>query len=179
MKKHKIKKKHKTKDPLPIGVAIFFIIVGLFMGTVFTFGMQYWGSPLEREDAVEVSATYEKCWVQYGRHSSISQIVLSLNERDDLCIDGACANEKIIERIKELPKGAKLDMLVHPNSDTVWELRYGDEIILSFEESQKDIKGENIGFGILGLILYAGAAFGIGSLLARALRARKRSRKGR
>ena len=173
-------KKRNIKEPLPIGVATFFIIVGLFLGTVFIFGQQYWGSPLEREDAVVVSATYEKCWVQYGRtHSSISQIVLYLNERDNLCIDGACANEKIVERIKELPKGAKLDMLVHPNSDTVWELRYGDEVILSFEESQKDIKGENIGFGILGLILYAFAAFGIGSLLARALRARKRSRKGR
>ncbi len=178
MKKHKIKKKHKTKDPLPIGVAIFFIIVGLCLGTVFTFGVQYWGSPLEREDAVEVSAIYEKCWVQYSK-GHVSRIVLYWNEGENFDIDGACVDDKMIERVKDLPKGAKLDMLVHPNSDTVWELRYGDEIILSFEESQKDIKGENIGFGILGLILYAVAAFGIGSLLARALEARKRSRKGR
>ena len=78
------------------------------------------------------------------------------------------------DEIKALPQGAKLDMLVHPNSDTVWELKHGDKTLLSFEESQKDIKSENIGFIVLGIFMYFCAAIGIGSLLIRWGRTRKR-----
>ena len=170
-------KKHKIKDPLPIGVAIFFIIAGLIMGTVFTIGMQYWGSPIEREDAINVSATYESYRIHYGRHSSISEIKIILDEQDSLCIDGACVSEEVLNGIEALPKGTKVDVLVHPNSDTIWELKHGDKTILSFEESQKDIKGENIGFGIFGMLMYACTVFGGGSLLMRWIRAKKRKRK--
>lgn len=171
-------KKHKIKDPLPIGVAIFFIVVGLILGTVFTAGMLYWGSPIEREDAINVSATYDSYRIIHGRsHSSTSEIRIFLNECDSLCIDGACVSEEVINGVKAIPKGARLDMLVHPNSDTIWELKNGDKTILSFEESQKDIKGENIGFGIFGMLMYACAVFGGGSLLMRWTRAKKRKRK--
>ena len=38
------------RDPMPLGLAVFLLIAGLFLGSVFTFGMQYWNSEVTREE---------------------------------------------------------------------------------------------------------------------------------
>ena len=81
--------------------------------------------------------------------------------------------------IKALPEGAKVDMLVHPNSNTIWELKHDGKTILSFEESQKDIKNENVGFIVLGIFMYFCAAIGFGSLLIKGVRARKNNKRSK
>jgi hypothetical protein len=170
-------KKYKVKDSMPISVAIFFIVTGLIMGSVFIFGMQYWGESIEKEDAIAVSADFESYSINYGRHGSVSELKIIFSDHAPLCIDGVCISDEVSEGIRGLSKGAKLDMLVHPNSDTIWELKHGIKTILSFEESQKDIKGENIGFGVIGIFMYFCAAIGLGSLLMRWIRARKKKRR--
>ena len=39
------------RDPMPLGLAIFLLIAGLFLGSVFTFGMQYWNSEVHEKIA--------------------------------------------------------------------------------------------------------------------------------
>ena len=155
------------------------LVVGLILGSIFVFGSQYWGEPIQREDATEVSAIYEAYEINPGkiRKHHIKQIEITLADHSSVYIDGACVSEDVKDGIKALPEGAKLDMLVHPNSDTVWELKHGDKTILSFEESQKDIKDENIGFIILGIFMYFCAVIGFGSLLMRGVKARKKNRR--
>ena len=155
------------------------LVVGLILGSIFVFGSQYWGEPIQREDATEVSAIYEAYEINPGkiRKHHIKQIEILLADHSSVYIDGACVSEDVKDEIKALTEGAKLDMLVHPNSDTVWELKHGDKTILSFEESQKDIKNENVGFIILGIFMYFCAAIGLSSLLMRGIRARKRKRR--
>ena len=155
------------------------LVVGLILGSIFVFGSQYWGEPLQREDATEVSAIYEAYEINPGkiRKHHIKQIEITLTDHSSVYIDGACVSEDVKDGIQTLPEGAKVDMLVHPNSDTVWELKHGDKTILSFEESQKDIKNENIGFIILGIFMYFCAAIGLSSLLMRGIRTRKRKRR--
>ena len=171
--------KRKKKQEISLGTAVMLLVVGLILGSIFVFGSQYWGEPIQREDATEVSATYEAYEINPGkiRKHHIKQIEITLADHSSVYIDGACVSEDVKDGIKALPKGAKLDMLVHPNSDTVWELKHGDKTILSFEESQKDIKNENIGFIILGIFMYFCAAIGLSSLLMRGIRTRKRKRR--
>ena len=169
----------KEKQKTSPGTAVMLLVVGLILGSIFVFGSQYWGEPIQREDAIEISATYEAYEINPGkiRKHHIKQIEISLADHSSVYIDGACVSEDVKDGIKELPEGAKLDMLVHPNSDTVWELKHGDKTILSFEESQKDIKDENIGFIILGIFMYFCAVIGFGSLLMRGVKARKKNRR--
>ena len=164
---------------MTFGTAVMLLVVGLILGSIFIFGSQYWGEPIQREDAIEVSAIYEAYEINPGkiRKHHIKQIEITLADHSSVYIDGACVSEDVKDGIKALPKGAKLDMLVHPNSDTAWELKHGDKTILSFEESQKDIKNENIGFIILGMFMYFCAAIGLSSLLMRGIRTRKRKRR--
>ena len=171
--------KRKKKQEISLGTAVMLLVVGLILGSIFVFGSQYWGEPIQREDATEVSAIYEAYEINPGkiRKHHIKQIEITLADHSSVYIDGACVSEDVKDGIKALLKGAKLDMLVHPNSDTVWELKHGDKTILSFEESQKDIKNENIGFIILGIFMYFCAAIGLSSLLMRGIRTRKRKRR--
>ena len=168
--------KRRKKQEITLRTAVMLLAVGLILGSIFVFGSQYWGEPIQREDATEVSAIYEAYEINPGkiRKHHIKQIEITLTNHSSVYIDGACVSEDVKDGIKALPEGAKLDMLVHPNSDTVWELKHGDKTILSFEESQKDIKNENVGFIILGIFMYFCATIGLGSLLMRGIRARKR-----
>ena len=170
--------KRRKKQEISLGTAVMLFVVGLILGSIFVFGSQYWGEPIQKEDAIEVSATYEAYEINPGkiRKHHIKQIEITLTDHSSVYIDGACVSEDVKDEIKALTEGAKLDMLVHPNSDTVWELKHGDNTILSFEESQKDIKNENVGFIILGIFMYFCAAIGLGSLLIKWRGARKRSK---
>ena len=173
--------KKRKKQKTPPGTAVMLLVVGLILGGVFVFGSQYWSEPIQREDAIEVSAIYEAYEINPGkiRKHHIKQIEITLTDHSSVYIDGACVSEDVKDGIKALPQGAKLDMLVHPNSDTVWELKHGDKTILSFEKSQKDIKNENVGFVILGVFMYFCAVIGLGSLLTRGVRARKNKKRSK
>ena len=168
--------KRRKKQEMTPGTAVMLLVFGLLLGSIFVFGSQYWGEPIHRDDAIEISATYEAYEINPGkiRKHHIKQIEITLADHSSVYIDGACVSEDVKDGIKALPEGAKLDMLVHPNSDTVWELKHGDKTILSFEESQRDIKNENVGFIILGIFMYFCAAIGIGSLLIRWGKTRER-----
>ena len=137
---------------MPIGVAIFFVIAGLILGSVFIFGNRYWAKPIQKYDAIQMSARYEGYEIhRHWRTHSIKEIKIILSHESAVYIDGACVSDEVKEAIEELPEGVTVNMLVHPNSDTVWELKHGGRIILPFEEAQKDIKNENIGFTCLGV----------------------------
>ena len=65
MKKNKILKKLFRKK-MTLEQAILFLIVGLILGTVFTFGQQYWKAPIQRDEAISVQAEYQN---QFGELS--------------------------------------------------------------------------------------------------------------
>lgn len=173
--------KRRKKQEISLGTAVMLLVFGLILGSIFVFGSQYWGEPIHRDDAIEISATYEAYEINPGkiRKHHIKQIKIILADHSSVYIDGACVSEDVKDELKALPEGAKVDMLVHPKSDTVWELRHGGKTILSFEESQKDIKNENVGFIILGIFMYFCAAIGIGSMLMRCVRTEKEDKQSR
>ena len=49
------------------GDAWFLLIAGLIMGTVFTFGMQYWNAPISQEEAICTTAVYTSYTEQLER----------------------------------------------------------------------------------------------------------------
>ena len=171
-----MRKKHAS--PMPVGVALFFIIVGLLLGTVFTAVMHYEQGRIEREDAVTVSAVYDSYQLHYQKNS-IALVELRFLDRESLYIDGACADGELLAALEALPKGSSCEMLLHPRSDDVWELKHGAKTLLAFEQAQKALQLENVGFTMLGIFAYFWAVAGALSLLKRWIKARKISRNKR
>ena len=69
-------------DPMPLGLAVFVLIAGLFLGSVFTFGMQYWNSEVTREECTLIDT-------QFVSYEEIHQTKRPL-EIKEIAVD--CAN---------------------------------------------------------------------------------------
>lgn len=144
--------------------ALILLIAGLLMGTVFTFGVQYANAPIAREDAIRTTAVFSSYAEQKNR-GHVNEIILRFEDHEQLYIDGACTGEELRDSIQAFSPGTELSMLVHPNSNTILELRSGGSVWLEFEDSTEKLSGEAKGFLVLGLVCYALAACGLLRLL--------------
>ena len=168
MKKNKILKKLFRKK-MTLEQAILFLVVGLILGTVFTFVQQYWKSPIDRKDAISVEAEYSYHTRTLLRPDShVVNIYCTDGEIYD--IDAHCVTYDILDYLDTLQKGTKLDMLIHPNSDTILSLDVNGENILDFDEVIDDLKSANIGFLSLGIFMYLLAVCGAVRLIVIAIR---------
>jgi len=159
------RRRRKTVRRMDKASCWFLIIAGLFIGTVFTFGMQYWNAPVPRESAQPVTAVYESHELHYsrkrnGRQGSLNSISLHFSDHERLSIDSACVDQDLRDDLVALEEGDVLTMLVHPNSDNVLSMHHGSRELLNFDEAVADLSGEATGFLFLGLFMYLGAIIG-------------------
>lgn len=154
------------KKPLSTIDAVFLLIAGLFIGTVFTFGMRYWNAPVAREEAVAVTATFASS-KESRDNGDVKEILLRFEDHDQLHIDGSCITEALRSRVSAITPGTTLSLLVHPNSSTILELRMGEDTLLEFEYAAEKLTREADMFMGLGIFLYAMAAWGLASLIFR------------
>ena len=154
MKRKKLFKKKMTAEQ-----AIMFLIVGVILGTVFTFGQQYWNAPIERDEAIPVQAEYSYHTQRLIRPDSHA-VNIHCTDGKIYVIDAHCVNNDILDFAYSLAEGTKLDMLIHPNSDTILSLTVGGEEILNFDEVQDELDYANTGFLCLGILMYILAVCG-------------------
>ena len=179
MKKNKFIRKLFRKK-MTLGQAILFLIVGAILGTVFTFGQQYWDAPIDREDAISVEAEYHS----YSRkflHPESHDVGIECKTENPYYvkyyIDASCVTYDILDYVHNLERGTNLLMLIHPNSDTILSLTVNGEEILNFDEVQDNLDSTNVGFLCLGLFMYVLAVCGAVRLIVIAVRKLKKSKK--
>lgn len=146
-----------------LGQAIFFLVAGLILGTVFTVLMDYTQGPVPMEEARPVSAVMEDVRGSYGRRNrrnSLRKILIRFEDHEQLGIDHPVADKAMLNRLLSVAPGTTFDMLVHPNSTTILELRIDGEEIVNFDDAVAKLSGENKAFFWMGICLYAAAAFG-------------------
>lgn len=156
----------KNKKIITKGEAWLLLIAGLIMGTVFTFGTQYWNAPITREEAICTTVVYES-YKEQTKRGLVKGIILRFEDYEQLYIDGMCINEELRESIHSLTPGTELSLIVHPNSDIIMELQAGDSVLLVFENTSEKLSGEVTGFMVLGVLCYVMAVCGVISLLFR------------
>ena len=181
MKKNKLFKKLFRKK-MTLGQAILFLIVGAILGTVFTFGQQYWDAPIDREDAISVEAEYHS----YSRkflHPESHDVGIECKTENPYYvkyyIDASCVTYDILDYVHNLERGTNLLMLIHPNSDTILSLTVNGEEILNFDEVQDNLDSTNVGFLCLGLFMYVLAVCGAVRIIVIAVRKLNKSNKKR
>lgn len=141
---------------MPFGLAIFLLIAGLLLGTVFTFGMQYWNSEVAREDCTLIDTQF----VAYKeirrpkRPMEIQKIAVDCADGERYFVDGVSVNTDLQNTLSKLSRQQGIRLLIHPNSKTIVELSTENGTILTFDETIRKMGGEATGFLFLGLFMY-------------------------
>lgn len=156
--------KKEFAEPMPKVGAIFLIIVGIFLGTVFTVGQSIWKGPVTKAEAQSVHAVFSS-YKEINRSGRTQEMILRFADHDQLSIVGVCISDEVARKVAELKPGAVLDLCVHPNSSTILEMVHNEEVIIGFDEAVGKLSREVLGFALLGIFLYLGAAFGIIKLI--------------
>ncbi len=144
------------KVPISFGAAIFILIAGLLLGSVFTFGKQYWNAEVDRDECALVETQFVSYRVlkplrSPGRGRGID--VICVNE-ERYHIDVSSDNADVRKALSELSEHQKIILLIHPNSDTIMEFTTEDGTIMSFDETVCQVGFDGTGFLVLGMFSY-------------------------
>ena len=164
------------KDPMPLGMAIALLIVGIFLGSIFSFGMQYWNKEVTREECSKIETQflgYQKIR-QSKRPATIKEIAINCANGDRYYIDGVSIDSELIENISKLVYGENVTLFIHPNHNVVVELSTNSGIILPFSETIDKLGSEATGFLFLGLFMYFCSLVGLYYVVWHGIEKRKR-----
>ena len=151
-------KKHKT-EPMPLNMAIIMLLIGIFLGSIFTFGMQYWNAKTTRESCTMVKTqfvSYDERW-----QTKRGTIAIDCADGNRYFIDSVSNDDELRNKLSLMSKNENITLLIHPNSDTIVEFSCSHGSLLAFDETINDLDGEATGFLFLGLFMYFCALVGL------------------
>ena len=165
-KQPKSKKKEKIAD-IPLWMCIVFIVLGGVLGSIFTYNCLYLNQIIDREEAIVATGRFDSYEFSYGKGGAVSEVRIDFIDRGELYIDTAYHVE-MDEKLEVLEKGEQLNMLLHPNSEAIWELTTEKSVILSFDDAKSRTQFENgfFMFFLVGLCLIC-ISMGVFALLAK------------
>ena len=152
-----------SKNKITLGTAIAMTVLCLVLGTVFLLNHTYWERPVEKDEAVQVSAIYKSYYYKEGiqgtRYSRSAVLKLYFKDNDTLFFNDCYIDTELVEKIDALPEGTRLDMLLHPNGDDIIECKAEGETLLDFEWATSRLLINSVGFVVIGICLYAIGAY--------------------
>ena len=146
-KQPKSKKKEKIAD-IPLWMCIVFIVLGGVLGSIFAYDCLYLGKIIDREDAIVARVTFDSYEYSYSpRSGAVSEVQINFIDRETLYVDAYHA--EMDEKLERLEPGEQLDLLLHPNSEYIWEMTTEDDVILSFDDAKSRTQLEKSFFGVI------------------------------
>ena len=139
--------------------AITILVIGILLGSIFVFGVQYWNESIPRDSCTEIETQFV-AYDEIKRLKSpqrIREIAIDCTNGERYFIDGASINA----HLRGLQANESIRLLIHPNSSTIVEFTAGDATLLEFDETIKRLENESVGFLILGIFMYISALFGL------------------
>lgn len=165
-KKPKVRTKRSWIVDIPISMCIYFVIAGIIIGNVFVIITWHEGKLIDKNEAISVSATFESYTLHHSPKGSLNEVGINFSDYEKLYMDGTCFDVDVESALDNLQSGDRAELLLHPNSDYIWEMKCDETVILSFEDAKTRIRSENIAFSaILGTFGYLCAGLGVVSLL--------------
>ena len=149
-KKKRTTKKKKSIWDIPIWMCIVFISFGIVLGSVFIFDCLYFDKMIDCEDAISTTAVYESYEYLYSpKGGAVSEVRIYFLDRDALYIDGACYHNEMDEKFSALECGDQVKLLLHPNSEYIWEMSSEYNTVLAFDDAKSRIQFDNIIFSVV------------------------------
>ena len=150
--RHKKNKRIRTKRnifaDIPIWMSAVFICLGVVLGSIFSYDCLYLGKIIDREDTVGVSGMFDSYEYSYSPKSgAVVEVQINFIDRESLYLDAY--HIEMEEKLEALEHGEQLDMLLHPNSEYIWEMTTEDDVILSFDDAKSRTQLEKSFFGVI------------------------------
>ncbi|MBE6960443.1 MAG: hypothetical protein E7448_06970 [Ruminococcaceae bacterium] len=163
------------KDPMPLGLAVGVLIVGMLLGSIFTFGMQFWNEKVTRESCtlIETQFVSYKEIRQPKRPMEIKEIAIDCSNGERYFIDGVSINTDLRNALSALSEFEEIVLLLHPNSNTIVEFSNENDYILIFDDTISKLRNEATGFLLLGIFMYFCSLVGLHYTVLNIVRKRK------
>lgn len=162
-------------DPMPLPFAVVMLVVGLFLGNIFTFGMRYWNARVTEEDCISVETQFLDYQKTYRSKSPlrVNEIFVYCADGNRYTIDSVSVNEQLQQKLSMLSENVPIKLLIHPNSDTIVAFSTDQHLLLDFEETINKLDTDATGFMLIGLFLYFCALTGLYYIVDHFFRKRK------
>lgn len=165
----------RTHNEISQERAIFLLLAGLFLGTIFIFGTRYWHAPVSREDCTQVNTEFVS-YRERTRRGSIQRIYIDCANGQRYELDGSCISQPVLEGVENLQTQEPITLLIHPNSDTILELSCESGTLMAFDDAAQRVAGDTLLFMVLGILMYAAALGGLYNLIRQWKRQRSRKK---
>ncbi len=132
----------KIKDELQLGLsrrlAKILLCVFAFFGVYFLVLSPLTNDGISIDKALPSKGIYEGCNFVYSSKSHIVDMVeIFFSHGQSRIIQVPCITQKLLDEIEHVPKGAQLEMLLHPSSNSILMLSVDGKTLLDFDESSK------------------------------------------
>lgn len=166
----------RQSDPMPLKLAVFMLVSGILLGSVFTFGMQYWNEPVARESCTVVHTqflAYDEIW-HYKPTARVVEIAIDCADGNRYFIDGVSIHTDLRNKLALLSEHESITLLLHPNSSVIVEFSSGNGDLFTFEDTIQKLDGEASGFLFLGFFMYVCALVGLYYVVGHRIRKKKK-----
>ena len=118
---------------------------------------------IDKSEIFPVTAAFSSHTIHTSPRGALSEGELCFIDNEKLYIDGACFNVDVETALDNLEKGNRLELLLYPISNYIWDIQSDEEIILSFDDAKSPTRFENIAFSttlfFLVILRYCGGNF--------------------
>lgn len=143
------------KERITLVLYLFFMVLFVFLGTVNTFGIQYWNEDFKKEECIYIETQFAD--YQETRKLIIAQnkgITIYCTNGEKYDINPVCINKMLREDISELERKADITMLVHPDSNEIVELTANDVKLLDFNNATDVLDYKATSSHLFGILMY-------------------------
>ena len=165
-------KKASKNESLSLGQSVLLLVIGVFLGCVFTFGMQYWNQEVTRDNCTIVETQFIDYRITKNR-SANREVVLNCSDSKRYFIDGELINSELKNNLSRLKTNDEITLLIHPSSDSVVEFSAGDVTLINFDEAIDKLGNEATAFLYLGVFMYLCALLGLVNVLLNIVKIKK------
>ena len=154
-------KRFITKDDtITLSQSLLLLVLGLLMGTVFTFGVQYWNEDVIKDECAYIETQFLD-YKEIKQRLRINKIAIDCADGERYFIDRVSVDTELREALAELEKGDNIAMLIHPNSGVIVELTRDEAELLNFDETAEKLGKDAKTFSFLGLFMYLVSFLGL------------------
>ena len=165
-------KKVSKNESLSLGQSVLLLVIGVFLGCIFTFGMQHWNQEVTRDNCTIVETQFIDYRITKNRTAN-REVILNCSDSKRYFIDGVLINSELKNNLSKLKTNDEIILLIHPNSNSVVEFSAGDVTLIKFDEAINKLGNEATEFLVLGMFMYLCALLGLGNIILNIVKIKK------
>ena len=165
-------KKVKKNESLSLSQSVLLLVIGVFLGCIFTFGMQHWNQEVTRDNCTIIETQFIDYRITKNRTAN-REVILNCSDSKRYFIDGVLINSELKNNLSKLKTNDEITLMIHPNGNSVVEFLAGDVTFIKFDEAIGKLGREVTAFLYLGMFMYLCALLGLVNIILNIVKIKK------